>query len=127
MGDAEIIPIGTRGRPGRGTGSAAVVAPPAAWRRAGAKPAPRRAGAARPRPPPAGARRPAAEPEPAPPTADGRGPAGAPAHRRRERGPLGGIPAADWLAALPARRPRGLRRAVGAAAGRASWPSCAAG
>ncbi|GAA5144866.1 hypothetical protein GCM10023340_13220 [Nocardioides marinquilinus] len=109
MGDAEIIPIGTRGRPGRGTGTP----PSSAARGLAGKPPPRRSAP----PPPvddtepdvvsavgvpvdagdardtrdAGAATPA---DPTPPSAD-RAPA-----RVRERHPLGGIPVGDWLAAF---------------------------
>ncbi|MFN8195584.1 MAG: lysophospholipid acyltransferase family protein [Nocardioidaceae bacterium] len=95
MGDAEIIPLGTRGRPGRGTGKQR---PSAAARNlvpgADPEPAPPRK-AAPPRqrrtPPPAdsadgGPRPVAGEPRPAATTED--------------RGPLRGIPVADWAAAL---------------------------
>ena len=91
MGDAEIIPIGTRGRPGRGTGkqpsSAARGLAPAA---AKAKPA------SRPRRPPPrvdGARRRAAGRRRRPRATP------APAHAE-ERAPLAGIPTGDWLAAF---------------------------
>ncbi len=103
VGDAEIIPIGTRGRPGRGTGNARPSA--AARNLAGRAPpeptaAPRPASARRARrgeaAPPARSRRRrsaaarsrAPEPPPvAPPTT-------------RERAPLAGIPAGDWLGAF---------------------------
>lgn len=100
MGDAEIIPIGTRGRPGRGTGKAPSSAarglatgmkaptPPA-------RKAPTRAAAARPTGK-AVAERPADQPviETGVTTAD-RAPV-----VTRERSPLGGVPVADWLAAF---------------------------
>ena len=76
MGDAEIIPIGTRGRPGRGTGS-------------GSPPPPRATCARRPRPRrPSGT--PGAPPRPTPaaerPTPDGRrAGAGEPGRRRAGR------------------------------------------
>ena len=98
MGDAEIIPIGTRGRPGRGTGRA----PSAASRALAKKP------------------KPVQKPAPAEPEvvdeATGDTPGGidvgsgdrevtaetrAPAYTR-DRGPLKGIPLADWQAALGA-------------------------
>lgn len=86
MGDAEIIPIGTRGRPGRGTGTqpssaARGLAPKPAAKKAAPKAAPKPAPVAEP------VLQPAAEPEPsrAPITTDV--PTG------------GGIPASEWLAA----------------------------
>ena len=91
MGDAEVIPIGTRGRPGRGTGkqrpseAARGLAPPTARR---TPPAPKQAP---PEPPPEtritslpGA---AEEPKRAPVTT-------------AERSVLGGIPINDWMAAF---------------------------
>ena len=63
-------------------------------------------------------------PEPAPaPATSGRGrravAATRPAATTEERHPLAGIPVGDWLARLPARGRGAVRRAVGAAAGRA--------
>ncbi len=105
MGDAEIIPIGTRGRPGRGTGkdkpssaarSLAGPKPPAspATKAPVAKKAPAAKKAPPPRkaPPPkkqaaAKAQPPAPEPTRAPATT-------------RDRSPLGGIPTGEWLAAF---------------------------
>jgi 1-acyl-sn-glycerol-3-phosphate acyltransferase len=100
MGDAEIIPIGTRGRPGRGTGR-----PPssAARQLAPGKPRPRAARAGQDG---------AAAPEATDatdvrgePTGEASAGAPAPAVERgpvttTDRGPLAGIPAADWLAAF---------------------------
>jgi 1-acyl-sn-glycerol-3-phosphate acyltransferase len=91
VGDAEIIPIGTRGRPGRGTGKD----PSAAAR--GLAPTPK---AKQPRTRPAAepATESAAPPAPAqerPATAHERPPA-----TTRERHPLRGIPTGDWLAAF---------------------------
>jgi 1-acyl-sn-glycerol-3-phosphate acyltransferase len=87
VGDAEIIPIGTRGRPGRGQGSGK---PSAASRSL--------APSARKAPP----KRDEPAPQPAPTVAestaetpDSRGPAYA-----EERLPTGGIPAGDWLTAF---------------------------
>ncbi|MFC6287983.1 lysophospholipid acyltransferase family protein [Nocardioides sp. GCM10027113] len=125
MADAEIIPIGTRGRPGRGTGSATPssaargLAPRAAAPRRPAEPgresavesaqeAPEPAteptpDAAGPRkaPPP---RRPAgsAQAEEGRPGHDAgdRAGAGRPGATTRDRAPLSGIPAGDWLAAF---------------------------
>lgn len=111
MADAEIIPIGTRGRPGRGTGTR----PSAAARGLAPKSGTTRKPAAEKQPKPA-----AAKPAPRPPVLDE--PADAPvietasllddpapaaeaslpATRTEERGlsPLAGIPVGDWLAAF---------------------------
>jgi 1-acyl-sn-glycerol-3-phosphate acyltransferase len=93
MGDAEIIPIGTRGRPGRGTGKQ----PSSAARSlaTGVKPAPLTArkptsDAARQEPvteEPTETARVDVEPDRAPVTT-------------RDRGPLSGIPTSDWLSAF---------------------------
>ena len=90
MGDAEIIPIGTRGRPGRGSGRA-----PSAASRALAKPKKVE-------------KSPSAVPEVA--FGGSTGPEDAPASPEatavqspaytNDRGPLKGIPLADWQAAL---------------------------
>jgi 1-acyl-sn-glycerol-3-phosphate acyltransferase len=97
MGDAEIIPIGTRGRPGRGTGkqpssAARSLANGGAKPPAKAKPAPRKAPA----------RKAVAHPAPTPPVVEtpveetaARAPVST-----HDRGPLAGIPASDWLAAF---------------------------
>ncbi|AIY16074.1 glycerol acyltransferase [Pimelobacter simplex] len=106
MGDAEIIPIGTRGQPGRGTGKR----PSAAARGLAPKSgAPARKAPAADKP---AAKKPAAEKQP---DADQPVIATAPADdtpvlptvaaapaRTAERGtsPLAGIPAGDWLAAF---------------------------
>ncbi|WP_372727207.1 1-acyl-sn-glycerol-3-phosphate acyltransferase [Nocardioides sp.] len=104
MGDAEIIPIGTRGRPGRATGTQ----PSSAARSL----APRAKGTARRahhraespiEPPAAEPGKPDDQPGEAATAADQ--PAMAevgqrPAVTTRDRGPLAGIPAADWLAAF---------------------------
>ena len=117
MGDAEIIPIGTRGRPGRGTGkqpssAARGLAPHSrAAKKARRPPRRRRQAAARSRKPRSpsrspshrGARRGAGRSRP--PGGDHRRPH---AHRRHPRGRLAGRD--------PVRRPRGVRRAVGAPA-----------
>ena len=102
MGDAEIIPIGTRGRPGRGTGrdkpsSAArdLVGSKAASREqaakpSAAKPSAKKAPPLRPAPPPrtsSEAETPAPQPDPSPATT-------------RDRSPLGGIPTGEWFAAF---------------------------
>lgn len=92
MGDAEIIPIGTRGRPGRGTGTqpssaarglAGGARPSTPGRKASAKPAP----ATAPAPPRAGDAHDV-------PVGD------RPPVVTTDREPSGGIPAADWLGAL---------------------------
>jgi 1-acyl-sn-glycerol-3-phosphate acyltransferase len=99
VADAEIIPLGTRGRPGRGTGNAK----PSSAARDLAAPARKKA---EPRPTP--------EPEPAPdagvdeaPPTSTTGPVpdapAAPEVRAesvREREPVGGIPVGDWLQAV---------------------------
>lgn len=93
MGDAEIIPIGTRGRPGRGTGkqpSSAARGLAGGARPAKAAPrkaAPRKAAAAEPEPVLETPAEPAVEQARPPVTT-------------ADRGPLAGIPAADWLAAF---------------------------
>jgi 1-acyl-sn-glycerol-3-phosphate acyltransferase len=99
VGDAEIIPIGTRGRPGRGTGKQ----PSSAARglATGAKAVPASTA-------PKAARRPTsrtATPKPA--AGAGSSPADLPAAPEarptattEDRGPGSGIPAADWLAAI---------------------------
>ncbi|MFC4783130.1 1-acyl-sn-glycerol-3-phosphate acyltransferase [Nocardioides sp. MAHUQ-72] len=94
MGDAEIIPIGTRGRPGRGTGTQ----PSSAARNLapGARPAARKA-VRPPDPRPDDSLDDTVEDiaEDAAPPATGRGPV-----TTEERAPLAGIPTADWLAAF---------------------------
>jgi 1-acyl-sn-glycerol-3-phosphate acyltransferase len=106
VGDAEIIPIGTRGRPGRGTGRA-----PSAAARALAKPKrpvepkdpadPKdpveKSLSAGPVGTSGGSSGPEPEPEPVAQQADA--PAAA---YTRDRGPLGGIPLGEWQAALDA-------------------------
>jgi 1-acyl-sn-glycerol-3-phosphate acyltransferase len=108
VADAEIIPIGTRGRPGRGSGTAK---PSSAARGLAAKPAkPAKPAAedpsARKAPPPRRPRpEPPADPAPVAPAAatapDARPePQPRPAATTHDRGPLAGIPAGDWLAAF---------------------------
>ncbi|SFC21142.1 1-acyl-sn-glycerol-3-phosphate acyltransferase [Nocardioides terrae] len=96
-GGAEIIPIGTRGRPGRGTGRP----PSAAARSLAPKPAQRRTGAK-------AAEQPAEDPieradeqpaEPAVQAVPDQAPTDAPA-TTRERSSLAGIPVSDWQAAI---------------------------
>ena len=113
MADAEIIPIGTRGRPGRGTGkarpsSAARNLAPEAPRRGAATPA----GAAQPSSrsrsprrtrPRAGAKKPPPPRKPRPVEADTAYDAPAaqrPAATTQDRGATPGIPVGDWLAAI---------------------------
>jgi 1-acyl-sn-glycerol-3-phosphate acyltransferase len=104
MGDAEIIPIGTRGRPGRGSAS---VKPSSASRSLAAP----RKQPHRPDSEPGSAhgRAPHRPAEPAKPSPGTSRPAGAPeagrdpvreSTRAHDRGPLAGIPAGDWLAAF---------------------------
>jgi 1-acyl-sn-glycerol-3-phosphate acyltransferase len=93
MGDAEIIPIGTRGRPGRGTGqqpssAARSLAP---GRPATTKPVARKAAPAAQEP----AAGPVIETEPTPSAAPERAPI-----TTRDRSPLSGIPTGEWLAAF---------------------------
>ncbi|MCY7397033.1 MAG: acyltransferase family protein [Nocardioides sp.] len=104
MGDAEIIPIGTRGRPGRGSGPR----PSAASRNlAGGASSVRRSTAARSVPDPLTDPRadrrvhPGREASPAEPTTAGATSETAPARAAtttRERSALGGIVVGDWLA-----------------------------
>ncbi|WP_278257458.1 NAD-dependent epimerase/dehydratase family protein [Nocardioides convexus] len=135
MADAEIIPIGTRGRPGRGTGTR----PSAAARGLAPKSGTPRKPAAEKQPKP---ERPAEKPlqdnpedrpvietaslldDPAPASE-----ASLPAARTEERGlsPLAGIPVGDWLAAFQHAAREALRRPVGAPGWRASWRSCGVG
>lgn len=93
MGDAEIIPIGTRGRPGRGTGQA-----PSAAARALAK-RPKSAETS----PSAGSEvtsgPSSVQPAEAPAVAEEPVVVSGPAYSR-DRGPLSGIPLADWQSAL---------------------------
>lgn len=94
MGDAEIIPIGTRGRPGRGTGktsssAARSLAPTAKAATKPAKPAVKAAAPkAKPKPKPKPAPDEVAVETPRPPATT------------VDRDPTGGIPAGDWLAAI---------------------------
>jgi len=98
MGDAEIIPIGTRGRPGRGTGTqpssaARSLAPKTAPAKAtGPKSTTRPQPAAKPKPKPKPKAK--AAPEPEQPAVATRPPVTTDVPT-----PQGGIPAADWLAA----------------------------
>ncbi|GAA3815429.1 lysophospholipid acyltransferase family protein [Nocardioides panacisoli] len=110
MGDAEIIPIGTRGRPGRGTGTrpSAAARGLAPGRGKSAKPTdagpdssddaaepeqPEQPDAPPPAPEQPEAQQPDADPTPAATEHDG-------ALEVRDREPTRGIPVGDWLAAL---------------------------
>jgi 1-acyl-sn-glycerol-3-phosphate acyltransferase len=86
VGDAEIIPIGTRGRPGRGTGKQ----PSSAAR--GLAPNAK----AKPRTP----AEPIVDPEPEPVVEQAAETAPRTPTTTRERHPLAGIPTGDWLAAF---------------------------
>jgi 1-acyl-sn-glycerol-3-phosphate acyltransferase len=103
VGDADIIPIGTRGKPGRGTGADK----PSAAARSLAGDRGARAPASRQTAQPKAPQAPRAEADGAPvappaegsvdaqPTASARPPA-----KTRDRAPLAGIPVGDWLAAF---------------------------
>ena len=93
MGDAEIIPIGTRGRPGRGTGKQ----PSSAARSlaTGVKPAPLTAR----KPTSDTARQEPVTEEPTETASVDVEPGRAPV-TTRDRGPLSGIPTSDWLSAF---------------------------
>ncbi len=110
MADAEIIPIGTRGRPGRGSGTRKPSAAarglsgsgrPPAGRRSGPPPEPEPTPTPTPRPRPATAERPKpfAAPQPPDPAAPAAARAGS-STSALDRGPLAGIPVSDWLSAL---------------------------
>ena len=96
MGDAEIIPIGTRGRPGRGSASGG--GKPSSASRDLAGPAQKKASKApakTPAPEPVRAEEPVEEPvrDVAPdPVRE--------AVTAHDRGPLAGIPVGDWMAAF---------------------------
>ena len=116
MGDAEVIPLGTRGKPGRGTGSGK----PSSAARSLAGSAPSRPKAPRATPAPGSAD--AADSGESPTIPDQHGPANPPASGRtsgesateetapqqphaprlvvQDREPTGGIPVSDWLHAL---------------------------
>lgn len=107
MGDAEVIPIGTRGRPGRGTGkqpSAAArdLAPSAASR-------PAKKAASTPATTPASKAAPPRKAAPTPPVPPSVEPERPPV-LTSDREPAGGIPASDWLAAFQ----HGAREVFGA-------------
>ncbi|HEY3014519.1 MAG TPA: 1-acyl-sn-glycerol-3-phosphate acyltransferase [Nocardioides sp.] len=92
MGDADVIPIGTRGRPGRGTGKAkpSTAARNLATPRTPAKAEPKRIPTIDPGPPAE-----ATGPEPVPDAV----PEPAPA-TTQDRSPIPGIPVGDWMAAF---------------------------
>ena len=96
MGDAEVIPLGTRGRPGRGTGSAR---PSSAARNLAG---PGRAQEGRPAPPPRPRSPPRRRRKPDPASSPRRTWCRRPprAESVAERRPAGGIPVGDWLEAL---------------------------
>ncbi len=96
MGDAEIIPIGTRGRPGRGTGNARPSS--AARNLAGRTPARPTAESEADQAPPTPPRQAPPEHEPSQQGAPEPPPV-APA-TTHERGPLAGISAGEWLGAF---------------------------
>jgi len=104
VGDAEIIPIGTRGRPGRGTGKDKPSS--AARSLAGPKVAARQQ---QPKPPTPAKKSPAAQavaPRKAPPPkkpAPAEAPVAKtnrPAATTQDRSPMAGIPTGEWLAAF---------------------------
>jgi 1-acyl-sn-glycerol-3-phosphate acyltransferase len=102
VGDAEIIPIGTRGRPGRGQGSGKPSSASRSLATGTRKPAPRTGPKVTPR-----AKRPAEEPAGQPsvertaptPVAETAAAPSSPAYVE-EPTPTGGIPAGEWLAAF---------------------------
>jgi 1-acyl-sn-glycerol-3-phosphate acyltransferase len=103
MGDAEVIPLGTRGRPGRGTGSSKPSA--AARNLAPSETKPRKSSE---QTPPETAEQPRVEPaveQPAVEQPAVEQPAVRPTASEvevRDRAPEGGIPVADWIQALTA-------------------------
>ncbi|HET8663989.1 MAG TPA: lysophospholipid acyltransferase family protein [Nocardioides sp.] len=99
MADAEVIPIGTGGRPGRGIGSAR---PSAASRTlaGGRKPAARRTRRPKPEPTVEPTTVPTTEPTTEPTTKQTAPDDVRPPVATDDRGPLGGISPAEWLAAL---------------------------
>ncbi|HEY0890405.1 MAG TPA: 1-acyl-sn-glycerol-3-phosphate acyltransferase [Nocardioides sp.] len=107
MDDAEIIPIGTRGRPGRGTGQRPSAAARSLAGKSG-KPAPKPAPKSGPQPGPtsgpqsAEPSEPIASPQPVEPVEQEQVEPAAPygPATTHERSPLGGIPAGDWVAAF---------------------------
>lgn len=114
MGDAEIIPIGTRGRPGRGTGkhpssaarglAAGARSAPASGKSAPRSSAASTAGSTAGSTAAAKAKRSAQRPTHDEPQAAAQAPVEHPVERpaatTRDRAPMSGIPASDWLAAI---------------------------
>ena len=113
MGDAEVIPLGTRGKPGRGTGSGKPSS--AARSLAGSTPTRKKAAPRATPPAPTEADEPrddAADlhipaqsspetpPAPEPAATEQEAPAVEPRLEVRDREPTGGIPVGDWLQAL---------------------------
>ncbi len=107
MGDADIIPIGTRGKPGRGT--AGTDKPSAAARNLagdrGTRATTARQKAPQPKAPQESGDEAGAGPVAFPAAETGDAPTSAPAPARppataRDRAPLAGIPVGDWLAAF---------------------------
>ncbi len=100
MADAEVIPLGTRGKPGRGTGSsnpssaARTLAGGGSTSPRKPAPTPRQAPEQSPEQPPEQSPEPPPEQSPDPPTAP---PASLDIGERR---PAGGIPVSDWLQAI---------------------------
>jgi 1-acyl-sn-glycerol-3-phosphate acyltransferase len=102
VGDAEVVPLGTRGRPGRGSGSSKPSA--AARTLAGSGTANGRRSVPRPRTaqdPRPGVTR-AAQPVPEPVQEPVQEPARLPPAQVREPGPAGGIPVGEWVQSLAA-------------------------
>ena len=99
MDDAEIIPIGTRGRPGRGTGQRPSAAARSLAGKSG-KPAPKPAPTSSPQS--AEPSEPIESPQPVEPAEQEQVESAAPygPATTHERSPLGGIPAGDWVAAF---------------------------
>ena len=103
MADAEIIPIGTRGRPGRGTGKAR----PSSSARNLASHRPAAKAAPTPQDKPARKPPPPRKPRPAPMAEPVAEPVAQPAVQRpaattQDRGATAGIPLGDWLSAIEA-------------------------
>jgi 1-acyl-sn-glycerol-3-phosphate acyltransferase len=103
VGDADIIPIGTRGKPGRGTSG--TNKPSAAARSLAGDRAARSSAPRKKAPPPNEDQSPEAGPEAVTPAADRpveppQAPDSRPPVTARDRSPLAGIPVGDWLAAF---------------------------
>ena len=113
MADAEIIPIGTRGRPGRGSGNAKPSASARSLAGSGTKAAAKAAAVRKPaKKPPTSERLPEPEPQPTPVPEAGTPEGGVPpvepapassatsSTTTRDRGHGEGIPVTDWLQAF---------------------------